>query len=184
MLALGACAVLYVLFAAASKPEGGAYARFATGGLAKLQALETPPPQPPQPLIDADGQPATLADFRGQVVVLNLWATWCAPCVIEMPTLAALQRRYGEQGLRVVAVSIDADADAAKAQRMLADLSEGTLTYYHDPSRAMAFAARAGGLPTTVLYDRRGQEIARLAGGADWSGTEAAALIEAALAEP
>ncbi|MDX2236759.1 MAG: TlpA disulfide reductase family protein [Hyphomonadaceae bacterium] len=183
MAALGACALVYVLFAAASKPDAAGYGRFARGAMADLQALAEPPAQPAMALIGADGAQTTLAAHRGQVVVLNLWATWCAPCIEEMPTLAALQRQMGDRGVAVVAVSIDADSDAAKAQTMLADLGDGALAYYRDPTRAIAFAARAPGLPTTVIYARDGREIARLAGGADWASPEAIALIEAALAD-
>lgn len=183
MAAVGALALLYVLLQAAAKPEGGVYSRFAEGPLAKLESVAEPPPQPAQPLIGDNGSAITLAELRGGVVVVNLWATWCAPCIEEMPTLAALQRRFEGQDLHVVAVSIDSDADAAKARTMLADLTEGALAFRRDPSRAIAFALRAGGLPTTVIYGRDGAEIARLAGGADWSSPQAIGLIEAALAE-
>src|SRR5262245_13813479 len=109
MLALGTVAVLYVLFAAASKPEAAAgLRRFATGEMERLVVLEAPPALPGRPIRDANGGETSLAAFTGDVLVVNFWATWCAPCMEEMPTLGALQRRF--QGrLRVIPVSVDSE---------------------------------------------------------------------------
>ncbi len=180
---IGAAAVLYVLFQSVSKPTEAGFARFSRGGLAKLVALPEPPPQPGTAFTDAGGSARTLKDFRGQVVVLNLWATWCAPCVEEMPTLAALAGRFAGEPVRVVALSVDRAGDNAFAQRRLAKLSGGRLAFFHDPTYAVAFDAQTQGFPTTIVYSKDGRELARLAGAADWSGPEAAALIEAALEE-
>jgi thiol-disulfide isomerase/thioredoxin len=183
MIGFAALAVLYVVFAASSKPvprEG--YARFARGEMQRLQVLEDAPPMATQTLTDANGAETTLAAFQGQVLVVNLWATWCAPCMEEMPTLGALQRNF-EGRLRVIPVSVDSVADQDKAKRELAELSEHSLPFLADPSRAILFSSQAAGMPTTIIYDRRGQELARLTAGADWSSPEAAALMEAALAE-
>jgi thiol-disulfide isomerase/thioredoxin len=182
MLAAGTLAVLYVFFAAASKPEPSTgLARFATGEMRQLSILEAPPPMPTRALQDATGGETSLAVYRGEVTVLNLWATWCAPCMEEMPTLGELQRRY--QGrLHVVPVSVDSEADRQKARDELARLTHGSLPFYIDISRAVLFDAAAAGMPTTIVYDRHGREVARLAGGADWSSNEAAALMDAVLA--
>jgi thiol-disulfide isomerase/thioredoxin len=183
MLAAGAIAVLYVLFAAASKPERGAgLSRFATGEMAALMVLEDAPPMPTRPLRDAAGNEATLAGvYDSEVIVMNLWATWCAPCVEELPTLAALQRRFSGRGVEVVTISVDSEGDRAKALRELARLSGGVLPFWIDVSRGVLFDVEAPGMPITIIYVR-GEERARLAGGADWSSEEAAAMIEAALA--
>ncbi len=183
MAAFGVLALLYVLFAASSKPVAEGGAAFAKGEMEKLVVLAEPPPQPTAPLMDAGGAQTTLAAWRGKVVLVNLWATWCAPCVEEMPTLAALETRFAGRDFAVVPVSIDETAKADEAAATLARLGEGALPFLIDPSRAIAFSVQAPGLPTSILYDRRGQEIARLAGSADWSGADAAVLIEAALAE-
>ncbi|MGE3929280.1 MAG: TlpA family protein disulfide reductase [Hyphomonadaceae bacterium] len=183
MLAFGAVAILYVLFAASSKPEPvGDYTRFARGAMQRLQTIEAPPPMPRETLRDGAGAEASLAAYEGQVVVLNLWATWCAPCLEEMPTLGALQRHF-EGRLAVVPVSVDSEAKMAEAERELARLSGGSLPFFVDPSRAILFSVRAAGMPATVIYDRDGRELARLVGGADWSSPEAIAFLEAALAE-
>ncbi len=183
MLAAGAVALLYVLFAATSKPEpSGGLGRFATGAMARLQVLEDAPPMPAAVLRDAQGAETSLRTFAGQVLVVNLWATWCAPCMEEMPTLGALQRRF-EGRLRVVPVSVDSEADLEKAERELARLSSGSLPFLSDTSRGVLFDLRAPGMPLTVIYGPDGRELARLAGGADWGGDDAAALVEAVLVE-
>jgi thiol-disulfide isomerase/thioredoxin len=182
MAGIGVAALLYVLFTASSKPEQHGYARFAQGPLQRLTALEAPPPQPIAELRDSEGRALTLQAFRGDVLLLNIWATWCAPCRAEMPTLAGLQERFAARGLRVVAVSVDGAGERAKAEQILARLSAGKLAFYADPAQSLPFDVDAPGMPTTILYDRNGQERARVPGGADWSSPEAAALIEAALA--
>jgi len=181
MLAAGALAVLYVLFAAASKPEPATgLSRFARGEMARLTVIGDAPSLPTRSIRDAAGAETTLAAFEGEVVVLNVWATWCAPCMEEMPTLAALQQRFGDR-LQVLPVSVDSEADREKAQRDLARLSGGALPFFIDISRGVLFDVQAPGMPVTIIYDRDGREVARLAGGADWGGEEAVALLEAVL---
>jgi len=183
MLAAGGLWFLYVLFAASSKPEpSGGLTRFAVGEMARLQVLEDAPPMPSRAINDAEGVETTLPALGGQVLVVNLWATWCAPCMEEMPTLAALQRRYRDR-LRVLPISVDSEADLARAQRELARLSGGSLPFYSDISRGVLFDLRAPGMPLTVIYDAEGVEAARLAGGADWGGDDAGALMDAVLGE-
>ncbi len=182
MAAVGAGALVYALFMASSKPPADGYARYAQGAMSKLEVVADAPDQPGQSLRDGNGEATSLAAYRGQVVLVNLWATWCAPCVEEMPTLGALHRRFEGQGFAVLPVSIDEDAKIDDAKEMLTRLSGGALPFLVDPSRGIAFEARAAGVPTSILYDRGGVEIARLGGSADWNSPEAVALIEAALA--
>lgn len=182
MVAAGTLAVLYVLFAAASKPDAASgVSRFAMGEMARLTVLEAPPPLPTRTLKDAAGDDVTLSAFRGEVLVVNLWATWCAPCVEEMPTLGALQRRFGDR-LRVIAISADSEAKREEARTQLAQLSDNTLPFFIDISRGVLFDAQAPGMPVTIVYDREGREIARLAGGADWDSAESVAFLEAVVA--
>ncbi|MBY0565537.1 MAG: TlpA family protein disulfide reductase [Hyphomonadaceae bacterium] len=183
MICAGTVAVVYVVFAAASKPEATAgLQRYAAGEMRALAVMPEPPPMPARVLRDAAGQEAQLADFGGEVLVVNLWATWCAPCVEEMPTLAALQRRFDGR-LRVIPISVDSEADLARAQAKLAELSGGALPFFSDFTRGVLFDLRAAGMPVTVIYDAQGVEVARLTGGADWNSEEAAALMEAVLAQ-
>lgn len=123
-----------------------------------------------------------ITKWRGRVVLVNLWATWCAPCRKEMPALAALQKQLGGKDFEVVAISVDrkgADASAA----FLIETDATALQLYTDPSAGVLDALRAVGLPASVLIDRDGNEIGRLLGPADWSGPDALKLIKAALAE-
>ena len=183
MLAAGTLWVLYVLFAAASNPQQtSGLMRFARGDMATLTVLDAPPPMPTRTLRDAAGGETTLAAYRGEVLVVNLWATWCAPCMEEMPTLGELQRRY-EGRLRVIPVSVDGEADRAKAQRELTRLSGGSLPFLIDISRGVLFDTQAAGMPMTIIYDSEGRELARLGGGADWVSEEAVALFDAVLVE-
>ena len=129
-----------------------------------------------------DGAPKTLADFRGQTVLLNLWATWCVPCRKEMPSLDRLQTKLGGPDFQVVAVNIDT-AKLDRPKQFLADTGV-TLPLYTD-STATIFQTLRGrgealGLPTTVIVDRQGCEIGTLAGPAAWDSAEAEQLIQAA----
>lgn len=181
---IGAAAVLYVIASASFKPKEAADLRdLRRGELAKLEVPTTPRPAPTQTFLDPEGKTVSLADFKGQVVVVNLWATWCAPCKLEMPTLAKLQAAYQTQPVKVLAISVDRD-DALNLAR--SDIAKNPpLQLYRDPGYKLTFAftPRSQGFPTTIIYDRKGMERARLAGDADWSGKEARELIERLLAE-
>lgn len=150
---------------------------------AKLEAPAAPGAMPTTAFTDADGKVLTLADFKGQVVVVNLWATWCVPCKLEMPTLAALQAAYQTQPLQVVAISVDRDTDLNLAKAQIA--ANAPLKLYRDPGYKFAFGMKptVQGFPTTILFDKKGRERARLSGDADWNGQEARALVEALLKE-
>ncbi len=149
--------------------------------MARLVVLGEAPPLTTRTIRDAAGAETSLAALRGEVLVVNLWATWCAPCMEEMPTLGALQRRYAGR-LRVIPVSVDSEADKERARRELARLGQASLPFFIDISRGVLFDLEAAGMPTTIIYDSEGRERARLAGGADWGGEDAAALMDAVLA--
>lgn len=181
---VGVAAVLYVIASASFKPkESAGLNDLRTGELAKLDVPAEPRPAPTVAFQDADGKALTIADFKGKVTVVNLWATWCAPCKIEMPTLAALQAAYQTQPVAVVPVSVDKDVDLNLAQAFIA--KNPPLKLYRDPGYVLAFGLepKAAGFPTTIVYDKQGRERARLSGDADWNGKEARALIERLLAE-
>lgn len=131
---------------------------------------------------DPDGKAARLSDFAGKPLLVNLWATWCAPCVKELPTLDKLARRGG---VRVVAISQDSGPHASVVA-FLQGHQIGTLLPYQDPK--MALSAALGPdivLPTTILYDAKGKEVWRYVGDLDWTGPEAAKLLsEAGAAAP
>jgi thiol-disulfide isomerase/thioredoxin len=139
-----------------------------------------PKPVPELTFFDAEGNEVRLADFQGEVVVLNLWATWCAPCRREMPSLDRLQARYGGDGLEVVALSLDR-GDVAKIREFFEELGISHLAIYQDPKARASRELGAPGLPTTIVLDRAGQEVGRLLGPAEWDSDEAFALIDSIL---
>ncbi|MDJ0275539.1 TlpA disulfide reductase family protein [Sphingomonas sp. 2R-10] len=122
---------------------------------------------------DGAGKPVTLADFRGKPVLVNLWATWCAPCVREMPTLDALAAR---EGAALHLLTVSQDMEPAKVQPFLTTRKLTHLKAYRDPQ--LQFSTGMGvSLPTTILYDAGGKEVWRVTGGMDWAGADAAKLI-------
>ncbi len=133
---------------------------------------------------DASGATRKLSEWRGKLVLLNLWATWCVPCRREMPALDGLQAKLGGEQFDVVAVNIDT-RDPDKPKTFMKDAGISTLTYFSD-DKARVFQelkaiGRAIGMPTSVLIDTRGCEIGTMAGPAEWSSDDGVALIKAAL---
>lgn len=151
------------------------------GEMAAFTPAFPPREAPVTPFTGPNGETA-LRDFRGEVVLVNLWATWCAPCLEEMPSLNALQKQFEGEDFRIVAIAAEPRAEE-KALRFFEAHGIDALELYSDPT--LGFAMNMGGadrLPLSVLYDRRGREIGRLMGSADWQSPEAAALIRAVLA--
>jgi thiol-disulfide isomerase/thioredoxin len=130
--------------------------------------------------VDSQGQSRTLADFRGKVLLLNLWATWCAPCRKEMPDLDTLQAELGSPSFEVVAISVDRSGPDG-ARKFLDSIGTKQLALYADPTARMASTLKAIGMPTTLLIDRQGRELGRLTGPADWHSEDAKALMRAAI---
>ena len=129
---------------------------------------------------DEAGAAKTLADFKGKVVLLNLWATWCLPCRHEMPSLDRLQKELGSDQFEVVALSLDrAGRDAAR--KFFDEIKIANLKLYIDPTMKAGNGLRAVGMPTTILIGKDGKELGRLPGPAEWDGPAAKALIAEAL---
>ncbi|MGE0407816.1 MAG: TlpA family protein disulfide reductase [Amphiplicatus sp.] len=185
--ALGAVLVLYVMIAASVKPREarGAGALHDTsllvGEMADFEFAFPPRGAPAEPF-DFEGGERRLADFRGKAILVNFWATWCAPCLKELPSLDALEGALGGEDFEVVAIA--ADPRGAKiAGEFLQRLGVENLKLYADPRLSLAAAVGGGGvLPVSILYDAAGREIGRLTGEADWSSPEARRLVERAIA--
>ncbi|MEO8145708.1 MAG: TlpA disulfide reductase family protein [Betaproteobacteria bacterium] len=126
---------------------------------------------------DGGGRKRTLAEFRGKTVLLNVWATWCAPCREEMPSLDRLQQKLGGPGFEVVALSIDAGG-AAAVKRFYGELGVRALATYVDPAARAFGSLGVVGVPTTLLIDREGRELGRLTGPAQWDSEQAVRLIQ------
>jgi thiol-disulfide isomerase/thioredoxin len=187
---IGVAAVIYIIAQASTKPpaptvhsEAAATPPAETHDVAaKLTHPADGQAPPAYAFVDADGKKTTPADFKGKVVVMNLWATWCAPCQAEMPTLAKLQQDYAGQPVKVVAVSIDKPDEVAKAKAFIA--RNAPLAFYNDPEAKLPWALKptATGMPTTLILGKDGLERGRISGEADWGGAGAKAVIDKALA--
>ena len=129
---------------------------------------------PTDTFLDPHGKPVTLADFRGKPVLLNLWATWCAPCVKEMPTLDTLAGKLDGK-VQVLAVSQDLEG-AAKVVPWFETRTFARLKPYLDSDAGLSTTLGIN-LPTTILYDAQGKELWRTSGEMDWTGAKAAALV-------
>ena len=176
MRALPLFATLFLLACGSGAPAPAPQAEPARAGT--VDRSRTGAAAPDTSFEDPDGEEVTLAEFRGKPVLLNLWATWCAPCVKELPTLDALQTREGER-LKVLTVSQDLEG-RAKVEAFLAKGKYRTLEAWLDPEMALMTDLGVTTLPTTILYDADGREVWRVAGDKDWTGTEAAALLSPA----
>jgi thiol-disulfide isomerase/thioredoxin len=162
-------------------------APLAHGEVAAVAVVTEPHRVPDLRFGDADGHRKSLTDWRGQLVLLNLWATWCVPCRKEMPALDGLEEKLGGRDFQVVAVNIDT-REPGKPLAFLQDTGIKHLAYFTDPSakvfQDLKLAGWAFGMPTTLIVDPGGCVLASLAGPADWSGDDALALLKAALGAP
>lgn len=166
--------------AAVSVPAGG---KAESDGKDELAAFVTKDPRDPLPAFtfqDASGNDITLDAFKGKTILVNLWATWCGPCKLEMPSLDRLQASLGSDKFEVVAISLDKDGKE-KAKKFFGDTKISHLNFYIDPTGREAFNLMPVGLPTTYLIDEQGLEIGRLAGPAEWDSEAAKALISKAI---
>jgi len=162
-------------------------APLAQGEVAALTMATTPLLLPDLTFEDADGQPKKLSDWRGKTVLVNLWATWCVPCRKEMPALDSLQTKLGDKDFEVVAINIDT-RDPDKPKNFLREANLTRLGYFSD-QKAKVFQdlkniGKALGMPTSVLVDGQGCEIANIAGPAEWASDDAVKLISAAVNPP
>lgn len=174
MIVFGLLALAYVILQTFSVPKNN-LERFAEGSLRKLTVLESPPEQSKLVFKNAEGEDTTLADFHGKTVLLNVWATWCAPCIAEIPSLDRLQKESGGDQFEVVAVS--QDMQAVDAESFLKTKNIQNLKFYHDNTLGMATDVEVAGLPISIFYDENGKELARIPGEVNWQSAEVQALI-------
>jgi len=143
-----------------------------------LVILDSPKPLPSLDIRDGDSNPAGLEALRGQAVVLNLWASWCMPCVAELPALDRLKPRAEAKGVAVVALSLDRGGKI-KVVNTYARLGIAALAIRTDEARTAAEKLEVAVLPVSLLLDRQGREVARYIGAADWDSPQAAAMLDA-----
>jgi thiol-disulfide isomerase/thioredoxin len=171
--------------ACAASAETAARMRdLARGDVAAVQVREKPQAMNEVKFAAPDGKPLTLADFRGRTILLNLWATWCAPCRHEMPALDRLQKALGGPDFEVVAINID-QRNLERPATFLKEVNVTALKQYADASarifQDLRAANRALGMPTTLIIDGKGCDLAILHGPAEWAGDDAMKMLRAAL---
>lgn len=180
MLLIGIFALIGVVVQSCNGPKN-ALDRYSVASLKKLTQLENPPPRSSLEFKTLEGANKTLSDHDGKIVLVNAWATWCPPCVAEMPSLDRLEALRGGDDFVVVPISLDRTAADAKAWFEGAQLTH--LQSWHDASYRFMGEASLPVLPTTIIYGRNGRELARLAGDAEWDSPEALALIDYFIAQ-
>lgn len=166
----GAVTGAVLTFSAASTPPT------LRGGYGEYQPASDPIAAPLVAFLDPDGNTIKLDAFMNRIVVLNFWATWCAPCIKELPSLDRLQASLDPDQARVVLVTIDRKGTEV-AQPFLKDLGIKNLTTYADLQAELAQSLGAIGLPMTVILDREGRVRGQLQGDADWDSDAAKALV-------
>lgn len=143
--------------------------------LGEFVASSPPFPAPSIALTDTNGNTVELSDFRGKLVVLNLWATWCEPCLREMPSLDRLQSHFGD---RIAVLGVSEDRGGAKAAGpFIAKLDLKSVKFYVDPKSDVGHALEVRGLPTSLLIDHDGKVLGRVEGAADWDSPKMLAVI-------
>lgn len=173
--------VLYMALALGANPalaDSAEAEALREGDMKKLVFHSAPEAAPATEFERADGGTGTLDDYRGRHVLLNFWATWCAPCRAEMPTLSALQDAMGGADFAVVTIATGRNAPPAM-KKFFDDIGVDNLPLHRDTNSALARQMGVFGLPATVILDPEGREIARLTGDADWNSDSARAIIAA-----
>ena len=148
------------------------------GDMKKLNFHSAPQPVSAQPFATWEGGEGRLSDYAGKYVVLNFWATWCAPCRKEMPQLSQLQAELGGEAFEVVTIATGRNPPQAM-QRFFEEIGVDNLPLHMDPKQQLAREMAIMGLPITLILNPDGQEIARMRGDADWSSDSAKAIVSA-----
>lgn len=144
-----------------------------------------PKPLPQLALLDLEGNETGLEAYEGQVLVMNFWATWCAPCRHEMPSLSRLQAMFEDQEMTVLAVSADRQSvPAEKLEAFMSELDIDNLTILRAADFSIMQQLEIPGLPATLLIDKQGAEVGRVLGIAEWDAAEPVEAVETLLAQP
>ncbi len=154
-----------------------------TGDMKKLVIHDTPKATSDAAFfLEDDGGKTTLADFQGKYVLVNFWATWCAPCRKEMPQINALQKEFGGDDFEVLTIATGRNSPEG-IKRFFAEAGIDSLPRHQDPKQALAAQMGIFGLPITVILDPEGREIARLRGDATWDSDSAKSIVKALIAK-
>jgi thiol-disulfide isomerase/thioredoxin len=160
--------------------QGSSASPLLTGAMTTFVLKKPPAALPDVHFVNGKGEEVGLSSFTGKIVLLNLWATWCAPCREEMPALERLQKELGSDKFQVVALAVD-KAGLDGARKFLKDNKIDGLALYADPTARVGTELKVIGMPTTILINAEGREIGRLIGPAAWDGPAAQRLIKSFL---
>lgn len=180
-LALGLTYAVYTALLAGANPvlAGPDILGLRTGDMKKLVVHETPTATSDAAFVLADeAGMGTLEDYRGKYVLLNFWATWCAPCRKEMPMLNTLQKEFGGDSFEVLTIASGRNSPEG-IKRFFKEAGVDSLPRHQDPKQSLSSQMGIFGLPITVIIDPEGREIARLRGDADWASDSAKSIIKA-----
>jgi thiol-disulfide isomerase/thioredoxin len=166
--------------AAATPSLAGVKPDMARGAMERFKLAAQPKPLPDLEIQNADDKPMKLSDFKGKVILLNFWATWCTPCVKEMPSLDRLQAAFAKDKFLIVPLSIDGPTKP-KVAPFYKDQKLAHLGLYFDKGRKTMQGLDVTLLPTSILVDAKGRELGRIEGDADWDMPESIALMKAAM---
>lgn len=181
------CATLYTLLAVGANPLGAqqldttTLKEMRTGDMRKVAIHNTPKAMIKAPFLNADGKNIDLSLYAGKTVLLNFWATWCAPCRAEMPSLDALNQTLGGDDFAVVTVATGRNPPAM-IEQFFENTEIKSLPMHRDPKMSFARATGVFGLPVTLILNPQGQELARMQGEADWNSSDAQTLLSAIIA--
>jgi len=153
---------------------------YLSGDMKNVTLLEAPKELPEISFKDGKGETRSLSEFKGQVLLVNFWATWCAPCREEMPSLDNLQGQLGSDDFTVLAVGQDLQG-IEKTKKFLKALKIKHLEAYNDKTVKSGRTLGVFGLPATLIIDRQGREVGRLVGPAEWDSEEAIELLQAVI---
>lgn len=176
-------ALLYLSLATLANADPANITDLRDGDMRKLAVHSEPMPSSDVPFVAEDGTEMTLAAYEGKYIVLNFWATWCAPCRAEMPHLAALQSEFQGDTFEVVTIASGRNPRPAM-EAFFDDIDVDNLPLHTDARQNLARSMGVLGLPVTVILNPEGNEIARLQGDADWHSDSAKAIISALIGEP
>jgi len=177
VIAAGAIFVGMTFFDKEPQADYSAFEPLRAGDMKKLN-FSAPKPFVDTAFVGEDGQPMNFEAFKGQYTVVNFWATWCAPCRAEMPTLEALDKAFEGKGLDVITIATGRNPQPA-IDKFFAEIGAENLPKHLDPKQALARDMAVLGLPVTVVLNQDAREIARLTGDAHWDSPEAVAILTA-----
>jgi thiol-disulfide isomerase/thioredoxin len=173
VLLMGVAGVVLTMQIIASRPPRPPL----VGAMAEFKLRDPPAAVPPGAFTDADGKPHDLSFFKGKITLINIWASWCAPCVEELPSLQRLKKAHDSDKFQVVTISEDTGGKVA-VEDYFKRLGVSALPEYVDAEAALAGLLKFDGLPGTILLDANGKELGRFDGKADWAGDDAWKLID------